>query len=120
MRAIALALTSGATLLLINVAALAHQHFEGGWSVEFITEAGSCNPTYTFPLTVQAGQVRLGGAEGMVVATVTSQGAVKGGAERGSIKAEVAGRLTGGSGSGTWAFTGSQACTGRWRAAKAG
>jgi hypothetical protein len=90
MRAIALALASAATLLLVDTAAFAHQHFNGGWSVELITEAGSCNPTYTFPLTVQAGQVHLGGPEGMVVATVTSQGAVKGGAERGSIKAEVA------------------------------
>ncbi len=119
MRAIAYVLLSTAALVLSQGTASARQHLNGNWVVDLTTETGTCRPTYTFPLTIQAGQVHLGGPEGMVVGTVSPEGAVRGGADRGSIRADVTGRLTGAAGSGAWALAGSQSCTGQWRARKA-
>lgn len=121
MRIIALALASGTALALSGNAVPAQQPFDGNWSVDVVTERGSCSRTYRFPMVIQKGQVRYGGPlEIGVSVAVTSAGAVQGSVGRGAVQANVMGRLSGRSGSGTWAGTGSLNCSGQWQAEKRG
>jgi hypothetical protein len=116
MRVMALMLVSAAALATTGNAASAGQHFTGSWNVEVLSESGTCNSTYRFPVVVQGGLVRYGGADGFGVATVTAKGTVRGSLQRGPVQANLVGRLTGRSGSGTWASSGNLTCSGRWRA----
>ncbi len=119
MQTIALACASGVALALTGSAASAQQQFNGNWSVDVITERGSCSRSYRFPMVIQNGQVQYGGPlEIGVSVTVTGSGVVQGSVGRGSLQANVMGRLSGRSGSGTWAGTGSLNCSGQWQAEK--
>ncbi len=119
MRIVTLALASGAALALTGSAASAQQQFNGNWSVDVVTEKGSCSRSYRFPMIIQNGQVRYGGPlEIGVAVTITSGGVVQGSVGRGAVQANVMGRLVGNSGSGTWAGTGSLNCAGQWKAEK--
>ncbi len=121
MRIVTLALASAAALALSGNAASAQQPFDGNWSVDVTTERGSCSRAYRFPMVIQNGQVRYGGPlEIGVSVAVTSGGVVQGSVGRGAVQASVAGRLSGRSGSGTWAGTGSLNCSGQWQAEKRG
>jgi hypothetical protein len=97
MRIQVVTLVSGVALALTCGAASAQQQFNGTWTVEVIPRSGTCDRTYRI---------------------VTSRGAVRGSIGAGMVQASVAGRLTGRSGSGTWASSGSLTCTGQWRAFK--
>jgi hypothetical protein len=106
-------------LVLTGGAASAQQQFNGNWSIEVITESGSCDRAYRFPVVIQDGQVRYGGPERVGVSgAVTATGDIRGSVGRGSAQANVMGRLSGRSGSGTWAGSGSLRCSGQWRAEK--
>ncbi len=119
MRITILALCSGAALALGCSAASAQQQFNGSWSVEVIPQRGSCQQTYRFPVVIQDGQVRYGGSQGIAASgAVTSRGFIQGSIGAGSVQANVTGRLSGRSGSGTWVGTGSFSCAGQWRASK--
>jgi hypothetical protein len=119
MRVIARAITSGAALALMTSAASAQQQFNGFWSVEVIPQRGNCQQTYRFPVLIQNGQIRYGGAEGIAVSGgVTARGVIRGSVGTGAVQASVVGRLRGRSGSGTWATAGSLNCSGPWRAIK--
>ncbi len=93
---------------------------DGNWSVLIITEKGDCDRAYRYPLAVAAGQVRYTGEAGANVSgTVTSAGAVKVSIRMGDKGASGSGRLSGGSGAGTWQGVGNGArCSGRWEAEK--
>ncbi len=119
MRIISLTIAFGVALALTGGAASAQQQFDGNWSIEVITESGSCDRAYRFPVMIQDGQVRYGGPERVnVSAAVTPTGDIRGSVGRGSAQANVTGRLSGRSGSGTWAGSGSLRCAGQWRADK--
>ncbi len=119
MRIIALAFASGAALTLVGSAVSAQQQFDGNWSVDVITERGSCSKAYRFPMVIQNGQVRYSGPLDIGVAVaVASSGVVQGNVGRGAVQAAVMGRLSGRSGSGTWTGTGSLNCSGQWQAEK--
>jgi hypothetical protein len=119
MRTLSLALAAGAALTIMGGPASAQQQFNGNWSVEVITENGSCDRAYRFPVVIRNGQVRYGGPESIDVSgAVTSSGAIRGSLGRGSAQAMVVGRLMGSTGSGTWTGSGSLACMGQWRAEK--
>ena len=119
MRITILALCSSAVLALGCGAASAQQQFNGSWSVEVIPQSGGCQRTYRFPVVIQDGQVRYGGSEGLAASgAVTSRGVIQGSIGAGSVQANVKGRLSGRSGSGTWVGAGSFSCAGHWRAVK--
>lgn len=112
-------LCSSVALVLGCSAASAQQQFNGSWSVEVIPHSGSCQRTYRFPVLIQDGQVRYGGADGIAASgAVTSAGVIQGSIGAGSVQASVKGRLSGRSGSGTWAGVGGFGCAGQWRALK--
>jgi len=114
-----LALAIGAALSVSGGAASAQQRFDGNWSVAVVTLSGSCQKAYRFPITIQNGQVRYGGAEGIGVSgAVTSKGVIRGSLGVGLAQATVTGRLSSRTGSGTWAGSGSLNCSGQWQAEK--
>jgi hypothetical protein len=119
MRITLLALCSGTVLALGSGAASAQQQFNGSWSVEVIPQSGSCQRTYRFPVVIRDGQVRYGGSDGIAASgTVTSGGDIQGSIGAGSVQANVVGRLSGRSGSGTWVLAGGFSCSGQWRASR--
>ena len=95
--------------------AAAQQGFDGQWSVDVVTEQGACERAYRYPVVVQNGQIRYGGLQG-VLGTVSPQGAVRSNVATTQARVEVAGRVDGRSGAGTWAVTGARNCSGSWRA----
>lgn len=94
------------TGLLATGAAAATDRFDGAWSVVVLTERGNCSPTYQFPILIEEGRARYGGTGGVAVS--------------GSVGVNVAGRLSGVSGGGTWTAGGALTCSGRWQAEKRG
>jgi hypothetical protein len=89
--------------------------FDGSWTVSIKTQSGSCDPTYTFPVSISDG--RLDGANGALLGTVNAKGGVSvmmgGGDRRGSAS----GRLVGNAGSGRWSGSATgAACSGSWTA----
>lgn len=121
MRIISLALAFGIAMTPTGGVASAQQQFNGSWSIEVIAESGSCDRAYRFPVVIENGEVRYGGPGRVNVSgAVTSAGDIRGSVRRGSAQADVMGRLSGQTGSGTWAGSGSVRCAGQWRAEKNG
>lgn len=113
-------LATGA-ILFSNVAQAQPAKFDGNWSVEVVTEKGDCDKAYRYPVLIEDGRLRYGGSESFNVSgSVAANGAVQGGITRGSDRASVQGRLSGGNGSGSWTISGSRVCSGRWSADKRG
>ncbi len=111
-------LVLGGALTVMGSPAWANQQFNGQWSVEIITEMGSCN-RYRYPVVIENGAVRYGGLEGLNVSgSVRPNGAVQGSISRTLARADVIGRLSGRSGAGTWTASGAVSCSGRWSAEK--
>ncbi|MFE1600622.1 hypothetical protein [Methylobacterium sp. ID0610] len=95
--------------------------FDGTWSVEVITESGTCDRAYRYGIIIQNGQARYaGGSDFTVTGRVQPNGAVRGSISRGDASAQVVGRLADGWGNGTWTTSGSSRCGGRWNAERRG
>ena len=93
---------------------------DGNWSVLVITEKGSCDRGYRYNVAVTNGRLRYQG-EGSVQfnGTVEPGGAVKVNIRLGQQGANGTGRLSAGSGTGTWRGVGGAGeCSGRWEAEK--
>ncbi len=108
----------------LSGSALAQQgaaRFDGRWSVEVITEKGTCDRAYRYAVAIDNGQVRYAGAESFQVSgRVQSNGAVQGSIGRGDDRVSVSGRLQGETGGGTWKAAGNTQCSGRWNAERRG
>ena len=115
------ALVAGLGLLAPQVQAQTNK-FDGRWSVEVITESGSCDRAYRYSVLIENGQARYGGQEAFTVTgQVMANGNVSGAISHGQDRAEVVGRLDGAMGTGTWKAAGtSRTCAGRWNAEKRG
>ncbi|MFH6781051.1 MULTISPECIES: hypothetical protein [Methylobacterium] len=105
-----------------RTSAKAPDRFDGTWSVEVITESGSCDRAYRYGVIIQNGQARYaGGGDFTVSGRVQPSGAVRATISRGDAAAQVVGRLgTEGGGNGTWTTSGSTSCKGRWNAERRG
>jgi hypothetical protein len=116
-----LATATTAVALLAGGPALAQQPFDGRWSVEIVTESGTCDRVYRYPVVVENGRIRYGGPEGFQVSgRIAANGDVQGSIARGQDRADVRGRVSGNTGSGTWRASGARNCSGRWSAEKRG
>ena len=115
--ALALAAGSGALSAPSHAAGHAANLYDGYWNVSIVTQAGSCDPTYS--VAVQIADGRLNGANGALIGFVNANGAVSvqmGGGER---RGTASGRLKGTTGSGRWSGTAAGAsCRGRWTATR--
>ncbi|MCB8820116.1 hypothetical protein [Microvirga rosea] len=118
------ALVLGAVVagLALPVAAQAQtRNFDGAWSVEVVTEQGSCDRAYRYNIVVENGRARYGGQENFTVnGQVRSNGQVSANITRGQDRADVRGRLSGSRGTGTWTTAGGRTCSGTWNAEKRG
>ncbi|KMO28053.1 large exoprotein involved in heme utilization or adhesion [Methylobacterium variabile] len=128
MRLIVSALAAGfclagaaAPVLAAKGGAKASNRFDGTWSVEVITESGSCDRAYRYGVIIENGQARYaGGSDFTVSGRVQPSGAVRATISRGDAAAQVVGRLGAGAGNGSWTTSGSTSCKGRWNAERRG
>jgi hypothetical protein len=97
------------------------QSRDGTWSVRMVTEAGSCDSSYSYSVAVTNGQVRHLQAAGEAPTTINGQIGADGGVNldirRSIAQASANGRLSDKSGSGTWRLS-MLGCQGRWTAMK--
>jgi hypothetical protein len=91
--------------------------YDGIWNVLIITQAGSCDPAYSYPFRVSGGRIStMGPAD--VSGSVGRGGAVVVRISGGRV-ASGNGRLGGSTGSGRWtARVSSGNCSGRWQATR--
>jgi hypothetical protein len=92
--------------------------YDGIWNVLIITQAGTCDPAYSYPFHVSGGRISSNGAAdvsgsvsggGSVVVRISAAGAVATGS----------GRLGDSSGAGRWSAKFSSGnCSGRWQATR--
>lgn len=92
--------------------------FDGNWSVVVITERGSCDRAYRYPVRVVNGRITYEGEAGIAInGRVDSSGKLSATISRGDQSARGSGRLNRGSGAGVWSGKSSTSvCSGRWEA----
>jgi hypothetical protein len=98
----------------------AASNFDGAWSVLIITEDGTCDRAYRYPVRVLNGVLKYEGEAGVAISgRVDASGKINATVQRGEQSANGSGRLSSSSGTGTWKGKSSTtACTGRWEAEK--
>ena len=117
-------LAAGAILITVSgfaiaKAARASAGFDGSWTVTIITEAGSCDQAYSFPLQIAGNRVTSSGSTATVTGQVGRGGSVAVKVSSGGSVANGTGRLGAGSGAGRWSGRGSAGvCSGRWQAVR--
>lgn len=91
---------------------------DGNWSVLIITEQGTCDRGYRYSVHVSQGRVSYDGDAAVNLSgTVAPNGLVRVSIKLGDQGASGTGRLSAGSGVGTWRGIGSSGtCAGRWEA----
>jgi hypothetical protein len=112
-----LVLAAGA---LLSAQALAEPaDYNGTWSVQLVSESGSCDRSANYTIAVEDGRVRYLPSGNEARVSVSGQvgpgGNVSIGVRQGLGSADASGRLGAGSGSGTWKVS-MLGCTGRWTA----
>ena len=96
--------------------AAAKHSFDGTWSVLIVTEQGTCDRAYRYPVRISNGSVGYAGeASFNVSGSVGANGAVIVTVSRGSQSAKGTGRMSAADGAGTWT-AGSGECSGTWSA----
>ena len=95
-------------------------NFDGTWSVLIVTEKGTCDRAYRYPVRISNGAVGYAGeASFNVTGRVGANGAVTVTVSRGSQSASGSGMLSTSDGSGYWR-TASGECSGTWTAERRG
>ena len=90
--------------------------FDGNWSVLIVTEKGTCDRAYRYPVRISNGAVGYAGeASFNVSGQVGANGAVTVRVSRGSQSATGTGRMSSSDGTGRWATSGGE-CSGSWSA----
>ncbi|MGB9367791.1 MAG: hypothetical protein WCE79_17445 [Xanthobacteraceae bacterium] len=92
------------------------QSFDGTWSVLIVTEKGTCDRAYRYPVRISNGAVGYAGeASFNVSGSVGPNGTVTVMVSKGNQSARGSGQLSGSDGSGRW-VAGSGECSGTWTA----
>jgi hypothetical protein len=108
-------------LTLLGDPALAQQQFDGNWTVEAIPEKGVCKRARRYAVAVENGSIRNAGPRRVRVTTtggLEGSGRIRGSIRSDKTRVDVAGSLSGRSGSGEWVIAGRVNCSGRWTAEK--
>jgi hypothetical protein len=94
--------------------------FDGMWSVLIVTERGTCDRAYRYPVRISNGSVGYAGEASFDVSgQVQPNGVVNVRVSRGSQSASGAGRMSLTDGSGYWMTAGGE-CSGTWSAERRG
>jgi hypothetical protein len=118
----ALVLLAWLTILAATPSFAQRSPYDGLWSVLIITERGTCDRGYRYPVRIARG--RVGHADPAsssftIRGNVASGGAVRVSISRGQDSANGAGRLSRSAGAGRWR-TASGQCSGVWTAERRG
>jgi hypothetical protein len=90
--------------------------FDGGWSVLIVTQKGTCDRAYRYPVKIENGAVGYAGSASFnVTGKVGANGAVTVTVSRGDKSATGTGHMSGTDGSGTWTAASGE-CSGTWTA----
>ena len=96
--------------------ASARSNFDGTWSVLIVTQKGTCDRAYRYPVKIDNGSVGYAGNSSFTVSgQVGENGAVTVKVARGSQSANGQGKLSATDGSGMW-IAGTGDCSGTWTA----
>jgi hypothetical protein len=96
--------------------ASARSNFDGTWSVLIVTQKGTCDRAYRYPVKIDNGSVGYAGDASFTVSgKVGENGAVTVRVARGSQSANGQGKLSSTDGAGQW-IAGSGDCSGTWTA----
>ena len=113
LRALSFATLTAATAY-AAMPAQAKTNFDGNWSVVIITEQGTCDRSYRYPVRISNGTVGYAGEASFDVSgRVGPNGKVTVTVSRGDKRANGSGTLTADSGVGSW--SGGE-CSGTWQA----
>jgi hypothetical protein len=104
------------SLVALTCGAQARSAYDGPWELQFVTQRGTCDPTYSFSVNITDGivthpnLVRFRGY-------VARSGAVRASVTVHDKYASGSGRLSSNTGSGRWSgYSGSTRCSGYWTA----
>ena len=99
-------------------ATYARTSFDGGWTVQILTQRGGCDPNSSFGVEIRDGVVY--GSGGLPVrGRVSGNGAVSVSVASGDQRADGSGRLSASAGHGAWRGVGSRGvCAGHWFASR--
>src|SRR5262249_34327070 len=90
-------------------------NYDGPWSVLIVTDAGSCDRSYRYPVQIAGGRIHYQGGGAAVSGQVDRNGRVAVSLRSGGAAAVGSGRLSGSSGSGRWqGASADMRCSGRW------
>jgi hypothetical protein len=96
--------------------AFAKSSYDGQWSVLIVTQKGTCDRAYRYPVKIDNGTVGYAGeASFNVSGKVGANGAVTVTVSRGNQSATGTGRMSGTDGSGIWTAASGE-CSGTWTA----
>ena len=113
----ALALGMAAISGIASPATSAPSH-DGLWSVVIVTERGTCDRAYRYPVRISRGTViNAGDSPVTITGRVGDNGTLTVIVSHGNQRATGSGRLNGGNGAGTW--SGGE-CSGTWQAERRG
>ena len=91
-------------------------NFDGAWSVLIVTQKGTCDRAYRYPVKIDNGAVGYAGTASFnVTGKVGQNGAVTVTVSRGDKSATGTGRMSATDGSGTWTAASGE-CSGTWTA----
>ena len=102
--------------------AFAQSRYDGLWSVLIITERGTCDRGYRYPLRIARGRVNHAdpaSSSFTIRGNVASGGAIRVSVSRGQQSANGTGRLSRSTGAGRWRTSSGQ-CSGIWTAERRG
>jgi hypothetical protein len=110
--ALALIATTFVATAFCAVPAAAAPNFDGQWSVEIVTDKGTCDHSYRYPVRIAKGEVLNDGPSLVNVSgKVANNGAVRVLVSGGDKSAMGVGKLSAKGGNGSW--SGAE-CSGRW------
>ncbi len=105
-----------ATAVPASAPAAAKSGFDGAWSVLIVTEKGTCDRAYRYPIKIDNGTVGYAGDASFTVSgRVQPTGAVTVTVARGNQSANGSGRLSPTGGTGLWTASSGE-CSGTWTA----
>jgi hypothetical protein len=104
--------------MLVTTSSFGAPRFDGTWSVLVMTQKGTCDPAYRYPIKISNGQlINAGDAAFTITGKVAETGAITVTVSAAGKSATGTGKLAGASGGGSW--TGG-ACSGAWTAERRG
>jgi hypothetical protein len=114
--ALAAAAILSASAVPASAPAFAKSNYDGQWSVLIVTQKGTCDRAYRYPLKIENGSVGYAGQASFNVAgKVGPNGAITVTVSKGDKSAKGTGRMSATDGAGIWT-AGSGDCSGTWTA----